>query len=95
MMISVRPKERRGAVEAQARNRQPFESKLTIFVADRLADGYTGLLIRILKHHDLGKLNAQTAPFMISNDSINRVQGVQTDQPPLLQAQGGCFQSTA
>jgi hypothetical protein len=94
-MISVRPKKRIGAVEAQARNDCLFESRLTIFVADRLADGYTSLLIRILKHHDLGKLDAQTAPFMISSDSINRVQGVRTDQPPLLQAQGGCCQSTA
>jgi hypothetical protein len=42
--------------------------ELTIFVANRFADCDTGLLVRILKDHNLRKLYAQTALVIVSRD---------------------------
>lgn len=57
-----------GAGEVQAGLCRRFVGELTIFVANRFSDCDTGLLVRILKYHNLRKLYAQTTSVMISRD---------------------------
>jgi hypothetical protein len=38
----------------------------TILVADRLADADAGLVVGVLKDHDLGQINSQTVTDIVS-----------------------------
>jgi hypothetical protein len=50
-------------------NMRRQDKRLTIFIANRFAYSYTGLLIRILQDHDFGKLDTQSALSHVSKCS--------------------------